>query len=51
MNSDVQDRLAEEVSEVMATSNGKLTYKTLLEMEYLDMVVSGKTTLVSHILY
>lgn len=44
VNSEVQVKLAEEVLAVMAISNGKLTYKTLLEMEYLDMVISGKTT-------
>lgn len=40
-NQDVQDKLYQEISEVVATLDNKpVTYETLLKMKYLDMVVS-----------
>jgi cytochrome P450 family 6 len=38
MNQDVQDRLRKEITEVVAKSNGEVTYESILEMKYLDMV-------------
>lgn len=40
-NPEVQARAHEEIDEVLAKNDGKLTYEILQEMTYLDMVVSG----------
>ncbi|KAF2903662.1 hypothetical protein ILUMI_02503 [Ignelater luminosus] len=40
INSDVQDKLIEEVDETLVSCNGKITYDSLMGMKYLDMVVS-----------
>lgn len=37
-NPDVQERLYEEITEVLAKHDGKFTFDALQEMEYLDMV-------------
>lgn len=37
---DIQDRLRGEVDEVLADSNGHLTYESLGKMRYMDMVIS-----------
>lgn len=41
LNPDIQSRLREEIEETIKTFNEKLTYEGLLEMKYLDAVVSG----------
>jgi cytochrome P450 len=40
VNQDVQERLAEEIIPIMEKNNGALTYESVNEMAYLDMVVS-----------
>lgn len=40
-NPDVQDRLRAEISEMTKDTNGEISYETLLEMTYLNQVVSG----------
>ena len=44
LHQDIQDRLREEIDVVLQKHDGKLTYEGVQEMEYLDKVVSGKTT-------
>ncbi|KAF2886918.1 hypothetical protein ILUMI_19254, partial [Ignelater luminosus] len=39
-NPDVQEKLFKEVSSASRKSDSKITYETLLEMKYLDMIVS-----------
>lgn len=41
-NPDIQDRLRNEIEDVVAKDGGELKYDTLLGMNYLDRVVSGK---------
>lgn len=41
-NKDVQQKLKNEIKEVNQKCNGKITYDILMEMKYLDMVLSGK---------
>ncbi|PNF21100.1 hypothetical protein B7P43_G05546 [Cryptotermes secundus] len=41
MHPDIQHRLREEITRVMAKHQGELTYEGMQEMSYLDMVVSG----------
>ena len=43
LHQDIQDRLREEIDDVLQKHDGKLTYEGMQEMEYLDKVVSGKT--------
>ena len=43
LHQDIQDRVREEIDVVLQKHDGKLTYQGILEMEYLDKVVSGKT--------
>lgn len=38
----IQDRLRTEIARVMEKYNQELTYETILDMPYLDMVVSGE---------
>ncbi|XP_050497940.1 cytochrome P450 9e2 isoform X1 [Diabrotica virgifera virgifera] len=39
-NPDIQESLRDEVKETMENCNGKLTYEALVNMKYMDMVVS-----------
>lgn len=48
LNKDIQDKLREEIRQNAV--NGIVTYEVLLEMEYLDMVLSGKLLIKLHIL-
>ncbi|KAG5667307.1 hypothetical protein PVAND_015293 [Polypedilum vanderplanki] len=38
LNQDIQDRLRTEINEVIAKHNGEVTYESIMEMKYLDMV-------------
>jgi cytochrome P450 family 6 len=38
LNQDIQDRLRNEINEVLARHNGEVTYDAIMEMKYLDMV-------------
>ncbi|KAK5640999.1 hypothetical protein RI129_009546 [Pyrocoelia pectoralis] len=40
INPDVQKRLREEIDDAVKLSNGEITYENLLEMKFLDMVIS-----------
>ncbi|XP_077285309.1 putative cytochrome P450 6a14 [Arctopsyche grandis] len=40
MNPDIQERLFQEIESAVAKNDGKLTYDGIVEMEYLDMVIS-----------
>jgi len=40
LHQDIQDRLREETDDVLQKHDGKLTYESIQEMEYLDKVVS-----------
>ena len=42
LHQDIQDRLRDEIDDVLQKYDGKLTYEGVQEMEYLDKVVSGK---------
>jgi cytochrome P450 family 6 len=42
LHQDIQDRLREEIDDVLQKHDGKLTYEGIQQMEYLDKVVSGK---------
>lgn len=42
LNEDVQNRLRQEVIEEFKRNDGKITYESLFEMRYLDMVINGK---------
>jgi hypothetical protein len=44
-NPEVQERLREEVDSVMNKHNGQLNLDIIQEMEYLDMVVQGNSSL------
>ncbi|KAF5306332.1 hypothetical protein FQA39_LY09030 [Lamprigera yunnana] len=45
INHDIQEILYREANEVLENSNGEFTYDNLMNMKYLDMVISGKTYL------
>lgn len=40
-NMEIQDRVREEIRNIMRNNGGKLTYEGLMSMTYLDMVVNG----------
>lgn len=40
---EVQEKLFREVQESLEKNNGKLTYETITQMNYLDLVINGKT--------
>lgn len=42
INQHCQDRLRQEIRESLEKHNGKITYDTIKEMEYLDKVYHGK---------
>jgi len=43
-NPDIQERLRNEIDTVLEKYGGNITYESVFEMEYLDKVVSGKST-------
>lgn len=46
LNTDVQDKLRKEIDETWQNCNGKLYYEALIKMKYMDMVVSGKMSII-----
>jgi cytochrome P450 family 6 len=49
LHQDIQDRLRQEIDVVLQKHDGKVTYEGILEMEYLDKVVSGKAEFLKNI--
>jgi cytochrome P450 family 6 len=43
LNTDIQDRLRNEIDAVLEKHGGSCTYEAIQEMNYLDKTVSGKT--------
>lgn len=41
-NLDVQDKLRQEILDVITENNGKLTYDVIKDLTYMDKVISGK---------
>lgn len=39
---DVQEKARQEILDIIEQHEGKLTYETLMEMEYLNQVFNGK---------
>lgn len=50
INTDIQDRLREEIDDVWKNCNGKLNYEALTRMKYMDMVVSGTVQILKYII-
>ena len=46
LNPEVQEKLREEILRSMEKHDGCLTYDGIMEMNYLSMVVSGKTIII-----
>jgi len=44
LNPDIQQRVRNEIDTVLERHDGNITYESVFEMEYLDKVVSGKST-------
>ena len=44
LNPDIQERVRNEIDTVLERHGGNITYESVFEMEYLDKVVSGKST-------
>jgi len=44
MNPDIQERVRNEIDTVLERHGGNITYESIVEMEYLDKVVSGKSS-------
>ena len=42
MNPDIQERVRNEIDNVLDRRDGNITYEAISEMEYLDKVVSGE---------
>jgi hypothetical protein len=49
LHQEIQDRVREEIDVVLQKHDGKLTYEGILEMEYLDKVVSGKSQFLKNV--
>lgn len=45
LNSEIQERLQNEIDDVLSKSTENVSYNDLMAMKYLDMVVSGKALL------
>lgn len=41
-NPDIQQRVRDEIEEVLAKHNGEVTYESVSEMNYLGRVIDGK---------
>jgi len=51
LHQDIQDRLREEIDDVLQKHGGKITYEGIQEMEYLDKVVSGNNPFMKNMLH
>lgn len=40
-NQEVQEKLREKIKETLDANDGKVSYDTLKDMEYMDMVING----------
>jgi hypothetical protein len=49
LHQDLQERLREEIDDVLQKHDSKLTYEGIQEMEYLDKVVSGRAQFLKNI--
>lgn len=47
VNPDVQEKLFQEVDNILSEFDGKLTYEAIAKMKYLDMVISGTIKLIN----
>lgn len=45
MNPEIQTKLRNEINTVLEKHSGKLTYESIKEMQFLEMVISGKQTI------
>jgi cytochrome P450 family 6 len=45
LNPDIQQRVQDEIDNVLQKHDGEITYEAIQEMEYLDKTVAGKTRL------
>jgi cytochrome P450 family 6 len=43
LNPDIQDQVRNEIDTVLERHGGNITYESIVEMDYLDKVVSGKS--------
>ena len=41
LNQDIQERLRDEIEEVIAENDNEITYEAIMQMKYLDMVFNG----------
>lgn len=41
-NPEIQNELRKNINQTLSTTDGKLSYDTLKDMKYLDMVIKGK---------
>lgn len=44
LNEDIQQKVRNEINDVLAKTNGELTYEAMTEMHYLEQVINGKST-------
>ena len=42
LNPDIQEKLRDDIREVLAKHDNKLTYEAMLDMKYLQMVIDGE---------
>lgn len=42
LNPDIQDKLRDHIRSILSNHNNELTYETMLDMKYLQMVLDGK---------
>lgn len=40
-NQEIQDKLRDEIKETLEKNDGKLTYDSMIEMTYMQMVIDG----------
>jgi len=46
-HTDIQDRLREDINNVLQQHDGKLTYESIKAMHYLDQIISGKKIIIT----
>lgn len=49
-NQNIQDKARNEIKEVLKKHDGKITYESVSEMKYLDMIIKGKQKCTGHII-